>query len=279
MEYLILEQRNSKKSKLPAQLDMMQSLTGLALGAFIMAHILFVSAILAGPAAAYWVDKMLEASFLDPTGHGYPALTSLAAFVILVTFVIHAALAVRKFPASWKRYRILKDQIDHLKHDETHLWWYQVQTGFILFFAGSAHVISMMFNPGQIGPFQAAQRYYTHHMWIFYLILLWAVVIHASIGIYRALVKWGWLPGDVRRSRKVAQTLRRIFAVLYLIIGSLSIIFFVRLGMRLGDEPIRFEPFMQFHHQLMEKQMHHPMPEEAMPLPEGSEMPMPSQHP
>jgi len=242
MAYLTIESRQ-KKSKVPARLDLIQSVTGALLGLFIMGHILAVSAILLGPDTAYFVDKALEANFMDPEGHGFPFLVSLVAFVIFSTLVVHAGLALRKFPASWRQFRVMQDQIENLEHDETRLWLMQAITGFILFFVGSAHVLSMMFNPGQIDPFLAAERYLGQQMWIFYLILLWAVVVHGFIGLYRVMLKWGILIGEPRRARKVLRVLQRILTITYLLVGTASIIAYVRLGMNLDlPEGTRYTP-------------------------------------
>ena len=238
MAYLTLERRQ-KKSKVPARLDVAQSLTGLVLGLFILGHILFVSAILLGPEVAYKVDKALEASFLDPEGHGYSYLVSLAAFTIATILIVHAGLGLRKFPASFRQYRIMQDQIENLNHDETRLWLMQVVTGFILFFFGSAHVFAMMLNPGQIDPYLAAARYFGHGMWLFYLILLWAVVVHAFIGLYRVLLKWGWLCGKPRQARRTLRVVQRVLTAFYLLVGTMSILYYVKLGYERADLPLQ----------------------------------------
>ena len=245
MAFLTIESK-SKKSKIPAKLDLIQSITGVVLGLFIMAHIVAVSAILLGPNTAYWVDKALEGNFMDPAGHGFPGLVSLVAFVILAILVVHAALSLRKFPGSWQQFRIMQDQIETLEHDETRLWLMQVITGFVLLFIGSAHVLSMMFNPTQIDPFLAAERYLGQQMWVFYLILLWAVVVHAFIGLYRAMLKWGVLSGEVRKARRRLRVVRRILTVLYLGVGTASIVAYVQLGFSV-DQPkgTRFTPTHQ----------------------------------
>jgi len=256
MAYLTIESRQ-KKSKVPARLDLAQSITGVILGLFIMGHVMFVSAILLGPDTAYWVDKALEAQFLDPEGHGFPALVSLVAFVIFSVFVVHAGLALRKFPNSWRQYRIMQDQIENLAHDETKLWLMQAITGFILFFVGSAHVLSMMFNPEQIDPFLAAERYLGQQMWIFYLILLWAVVVHAFIGLYRVMLKWGILLGNPRKARKTLRVLQRVLTILYLIVGTASIVAYVKLGLDLNQPAsTRYTPA----HTSIHQSTHHQQP-------------------
>ncbi|MFT5083853.1 MAG: fumarate reductase subunit C [Lentisphaeria bacterium] len=50
----------AKLNRWPAWLDMTQGLSGLALMLFTWAHMLFVSSILLGKDAMYWVARMFE---------------------------------------------------------------------------------------------------------------------------------------------------------------------------------------------------------------------------
>ena len=53
-----------KKSRLPARLDVLQSATGLFLGLFMIAHMIFVSSILLGESVMYKVAKFFEGSLI-----------------------------------------------------------------------------------------------------------------------------------------------------------------------------------------------------------------------
>ena len=86
-----------------------------------------------------------------------------------------------------------------MKHEDTTLWWWQVVTGFAMFFLASIHLHVMLTRPERIGPFESADRVWSEHYWPLYLVLLFAVELHGGIGLYRLAVKWGWFAGARRR--------------------------------------------------------------------------------
>jgi fumarate reductase subunit C len=228
---------NKKKSRLPARLDFAQSATGLILGLFVWMHLLFDSSIILGKDAFGFVSRNLELAFLSDTGHGYPIAVLFAVLIISLLFVVHAMLGIRKFPISWKQHRILQDQIQMTNHGETKLWYIQVITGFLLFFAGSVHLYVMFANPGSIDPYLSADRIVTGNMWVLYLVLLICVVLHGNIGLYRLCMKWGWFAGkDARKSRMMLQTLRNRVIIFYLTIGILGLLVFAVIGINHRDK-------------------------------------------
>ena len=188
------------KSRLPALLDLGQSLSGLLLALFMWGHLVFVSSILIGEDAMYAVTRMFEGYYLF--GRSYPWLVSLAVFAVICLFVLHAGLAMRKFPASYRQYRDLRAHQSALRHGDTRLWLVQVYTGFAMFFLGSAHLFSMLVKPDQIGPYASADRVWGG-MWPIDLLLLLAVALHGGIGLYRLALKWGWPTlGEANVSRR-----------------------------------------------------------------------------
>ncbi|WP_456392123.1 fumarate reductase cytochrome b subunit [Nitratifractor sp.] len=177
------------KSRVPAALDRWQSITGLILGLFIIGHMLFTSSILLGKDAMYAETKLFEGSlFLDEPE---PMLVGFAATVIFVIFVIHAGLAMRKFPYRWREYKLLKTHSAHMGHTDTMLWMVQAATGFGMFFLGSVHLWTMMSTPEKIGPYASSDRIYTDNMGFLYGLLIALVILHAMVGLYRLSVKWG----------------------------------------------------------------------------------------
>ena len=44
-----------------------------------------------------------ELKFLHDWQHGYPVIVSVIAVIIFFIFVLHAGIAVRKFPISWRQ--------------------------------------------------------------------------------------------------------------------------------------------------------------------------------
>lgn len=226
----------NQKSRLPARLDFAQSGTGLILGLFMWVHMLLVGSIILGKGAFNFVAKTMELAFLSDSGHGYPIAVFLAVSVIFTLFIVHALLGVRKFPISWKQHRIMRDQMQMMKHEDTNLWYIQVITGFIMFFAGSVHLYVMLTNPGSIDPYLSADRVISGNMWPLYLILLICVELHGTIGLYRLCMKWGWFQGkDARASRKKLKAIKNKLAIFFLSLGILALLAFVIIGIKHRD--------------------------------------------
>ena len=224
-----------KKSKWPARLDYFQSATGLFLALFITFHILFESSILFGKEAMYRLTKMFEGEpFIEG---GEPLIITGLAFVIFSLFIFHAFLAMRKFPSSYKEYQRYKAHRKLLNHDDTNLWFVQITTGFAMFFLGSIHLYMMMTSPEKIGPYASSDRIYSDWMWPMYLILLIAVVLHAWVGVYRLIIKWGWFDGaDPRRNRKRSKMMIKALILIYLTFGLLSLASYMKIGYEHQDE-------------------------------------------
>ncbi|AQW88122.1 fumarate reductase, cytochrome b subunit [Campylobacter pinnipediorum subsp. caledonicus] len=200
-----------KKSRCTASWDRLQSITGLVLACFILCHMVFTSTIIFGKDAFNAVVEFAEASFLFEGG--LPIITNLIAAFIFVVFMVHAFLAMRKFPANFKQYIMFVGHKNRIKHFDTTLWWFQFLTGFVLFFTASAHLVDIMFNPTKITAETSATNFET--LEFFYLALLIFMVVHASIGMYRLYVKWISIDGANRQEmlekRNKARTI--IFAV------------------------------------------------------------------
>ncbi len=229
IELLTQKDIQKKKSRTPARLDFLQSATGLILALFILFHLIFESSILLGKESMYKLTKMFEADFLIEGGE--PLIISGLAFVIFTVFILHALLAMRKFPASYKEYKRYQMHRALLKHPDTNLWFLQISSGFVMFFLGSIHLYIMMTQPQNIGPFASSDRIYNDVMWPMYLLLLVSVVLHAGVGVYRLIIKWGWFDGEHPRenrikSKKVIQAL----VVFYLLIGLFSLLTYMKIG-------------------------------------------------
>jgi len=196
----------ARKSRWPAKLDIAQGVSGLLLAIFMWVHMLFVSSILISKDAMYTVTKAFEGLYLF--GEARPWLVSLVVAVVLLLFVLHAALAMRKFPSGYQQFKTFMAHQRQLQHGDTGLWFVQVVTGFALLFLGSAHLVFMLANPDQIGPYQTADRVWGG-MWPIYLVLLFAVELHGGIGLYRLAVKWNWFQSE-RGDGVSRTTLRRV---------------------------------------------------------------------
>lgn len=230
----VLALPRTRKSRWPARLDLLQSLSGLFLALFLVAHMFFVSSILLGNDAFYTVARFFEAGWLFGTPK--PLVVSGVVAVVLAIFVLHAWLALRKFPANFKQYRMFAAHKSRLRHGDTKLWWVQLWTGFALFFLGTVHLYGMLTQPEMIGPFESADRIWTGRMWPLYLVLLFAVEIHGSVGLYRLALKWGWFegrnPDASRRRLRVAKT---CFSLFFLTLGLVTLLAYMRLGAAHAD--------------------------------------------
>lgn len=220
-----------KKSKMPARLDFIQSATGLFLGLFMWLHMFFVSTILVSEEFFNSVVHFLELRFVyDNPIMSY--ITSFLAACVLMIFIIHAGLAMRKFPINFRQFQILRTHTKMIKHEDTTLWWVQAFTGFVMFFLGSAHLIIIITNADKISGVMSADRVVNHFMWAFYIVLLICVELHGSIGLYRLCVKWGWFEGkDAKASRKKLKTAKWVISVFFLALGALSLAAFIKIGL------------------------------------------------
>jgi fumarate reductase subunit C len=216
----------------PARLDFLQSASGVALGLFMWVHMFFVATILLGKDAMWTVARMFEGYFI----FGRPIYWLVSALVatIATLFVVHAALALRKFPANYRQYRTYRDHLKDMRHEDTTLWYWQVVTGFALFFLASVHLYIMLTHPDRIGPYESSDRVWTDLMWPLYLVLLFAVEFHGGVGLYRVALKWGWFEGDGSDPAGTRRQLRRFKWVLtgfFLVLGLLTLAAYMKIGM------------------------------------------------
>ncbi|ADG94314.1 Fumarate reductase respiratory complex [Arcobacter nitrofigilis DSM 7299] len=219
-----------KKSRTPAKLDYLQSATGLFLGLFMWGHMLFVSTILISKDFMYSVTKFFEGSFIF--NEGQPIIVSGIALVVFIIFIAHAAMGMRKLPANFKQYQVMKAHANNMGHEDTKLWFIQAFTGFAMFFLGSVHLYIIMTQADAIGPYASADRVWSNWMWPLYILLLLAVEFHGTIGLYRLAVKWGWFDGkDPKASRKKLKAYKKILTVFFLVLGFATLAAYMKIGM------------------------------------------------
>ena len=221
--------RAPRNSRWPARLDFAQSASGLVLALFMWGHMLFVSSILLGKDAMWAVTKAFEGYFIF--GRSYPVLVSMAVAGVFALVVMHALLALRKFPSDYAQVRAFRQHMGAMHHSDTTLWWWQVLTGFALFFLASIHLYAMLTQPDRIGPFESADRVWSAHYWPLYLVLLFAVELHGGIGLYRLAVKWGWFAGrDANATRRRLKALKWSLTVFFLVLGLATLAAYMRIG-------------------------------------------------
>ena len=228
IECLAGVQSDGRKSRLPAKLDFIQSVTGTFLAVFMVGHMIFVSSILISKEFMNSIAKFMEMPAIF--GDNPIAVTFAAAFIFIV-FIIHAAVALRKFPGNYRQYKISITHAHLMNHTDTRMWFVQVFTGFSMFFLGSVHLYIIMTHP-EITADISAERMSTEWMAPLYLLLLLAVEFHGAIGLYRVALKWGWFLGDnPKKGRKKLKFYKHALTIFMLTLGILSLLAFIKIGM------------------------------------------------
>lgn len=222
--------KQKKIDKIPAILDFTQSFTGLILALFIMGHILFEASILISNEMMYKVTLMFEGYYFF--GERYPGIISFLAAAIFVIIIVHAAIALRKFPSDYREYKIMKNHASRMAHEDTSLWMIQVITGFMMFFIASVHVYIMMTQPSNIGPYASSHRVVDEFMGPLYFLLLLSVISHAFIGLYRLAMKWGFMQSKKPElSRARFKFLMKALIAVYIIVGLSSLAKYTYIGL------------------------------------------------
>ena len=219
----------SRKSRWPARMDFAQSASGLLLGLFMWGHMFFVSSILVSEEFMWTITKMFEGYFVF--GKPYPIIVSGVVAGVIVLFVAHALLALRKFPANFRQYQAFSAHRSLLAHADTTLWWVQFLTGFALFFLASPHLFQMLVHPGLIGPYESSDRVWSGGWWPLYLVLLFVVELHGGIGLYRLAVKWGWLQSaDANASRRRLAVAKWTLTAFFVVLGLATLAAYMKIG-------------------------------------------------
>jgi fumarate reductase subunit C len=230
-----------RKSRWPARLDWIQSASGLFIALFMWGHMFFVSSILISNDAMWTITKLFEGYFFF--GRPYPALVSFVVAGVITLIVVHAFLALRKFPINYRQFTVFRGHMKMMRHEDTTLWAWQAFTGFALFFLAAPHLYVMLTHPGMIGPFESSDRVWTGNYWPLYILLLLAVEFHGGIGLYRLAVKWGWFAGsDPNATRKRLKALKWVLTVFFLVLGFTTLAAYIKIG--IAHAPHYGEPYV-----------------------------------
>lgn len=226
---------NANIQRMPAWLDFLQSASGLFLTAFMWAHMAFVSSILISKDAMYRVTRFFEGEYFF--GKPYPGIVTFIVALVFLIFIAHAALALRKFPSSYRQYRVFLAHRRRMQHSDTGLWLIQIITGFAMLFLGTAHLYTMLTHSADIGPYASADRVWSGGTWLLDLLLLLAVEFHGGLGFYRLAVKWGWFEGsDPRRNRiRLKRFVWGLIGFLVLL-GMLSLSAYMKIGIEHAEK-------------------------------------------
>lgn len=225
--------RAGVRNRWPAILDLTQSLSGAALALFVGVHLLLDAAILVSPRAADQVARFFEGETL--LGQAHPWLVSVVAVLLLLLILLHAVLALRKFPHDYRQYRALTHESPGLNPGDTRLWLWQVATGLLLFFLATPHLVHMITQPESIGALPSSLRVVEQRVWMLYALFLPVLLIHTAAGVYRLTMKW--LSPDRGSAARFRTNARRVvwtITGLYLLLGTAVLLAYVRHGLTLG---------------------------------------------
>lgn len=216
--------------------EIISGATGLVLALFMWGHVVLVGSILTGERGFDWLATMLEDYFIaQPT-----------IIAIFTLFLIHAVFAARKIPAQLAERRRLVELAKGLRnsgrekvptrtpyspfrpHVESMLWVWQVRTGMVMLVLGSFHLVLLtldIFTPlyGSAAGIESVSSMARVQagLWLPYAILLLCVEFHASVGLYRLIVKWG---ADLWLSRTALHRIEQVIFWTVLGLGVLTLV-------------------------------------------------------
>ncbi len=191
--------------------EVVQMVSGLLLVLFLWTHMLFVASILLGSNAFNGLSFFMEK---------YGLLPAAIVFLLLVGGA-HVGVVIRRIPSRWAEQKIVWKHAKLIHHHDTWSWLFQSITGGAILLLAIIHVavvtyggIDVMYSAGRI----------KHGFLLFYAVLLLLAEYHASVGLYRVFVKWGWVK---RRSLKRVLS---VISVLTVGIGAVTLWVFFTLG-------------------------------------------------
>ncbi|PVZ67665.1 fumarate reductase cytochrome b subunit [Pelagibaculum spongiae] len=204
-----------------ARLDVGQSLSGALLTIFLWTHLILVSSILLGGDAMDFVARNMELAFLTENGHGYPWVVTVIAIGIGALAVIHMLSALYRLPLQVKQRLALRNHLQVVQHGDTKLWVWQAVTGVVIMVLLPVHLWLIGSDPISVGAVGSATRIWIDHAWVLYIPLLLAAEIHAAIGAYRVVIKWGLVKNLDQREK--LRRLKTIFSLVFISVGMLSL--------------------------------------------------------
>jgi fumarate reductase subunit C len=148
-------------------------------------------------------------------------LLDAAVVFIILTVAAHIGAVFRRIPGRLQEHKTVWKHARTIKHADTWSWLFQAVTGSAMLILVIIHVFIVVY--AGIDTKLSAGRV---HSWMLglYIVLLLLAEYHASVGLYRALVKWGVV---TRRSLK---RMLSIITILTVGLGLLSLLVFFSLG-------------------------------------------------
>ncbi len=166
--------------------ELVQTVSGLLLVGFLWTHMIFVASILLGAEAFTRLAHFMERF----------RLLDIAVVFIILTVGAHVGAVFRRIPGRWQEQKMVWKHARTIRHNDTWSWLFQAVTGSAMLVLVIIHVFVVVY--AGIDSKLSADRVHSWMLW-FYIVLLLLAEYHASVGLYRALVKWGFVK---RRSLK-----------------------------------------------------------------------------
>jgi|SRR5579875_2139427 len=188
-----------------------QMVSGLLLVLFLWTHMLFVAAIWLGVHSFN-----VLAHFMDE----YGLLPATVVFLILIIGA-HVGAVIRRIPRQWQEQKVVWRHAKLVHHSDTWSWLFQTITGTALLALAIIHIAVVTY--GGISAKLSSARVQDGFL-VFYAVLLLLSEYHASVGLYRIFVKWGWVR---RHSLKRVLT---VISILTVVIGAVTLWIFYTLG-------------------------------------------------
>jgi fumarate reductase subunit C len=175
-----LQKALTPNSKADFIMELVQTVSGLLLVGFLWTHMIFIASILLGVEA---FNKL--AHFMEQF-----RLLDIAVVFIILTVSAHVGAVLRRIPSRWQEQKIVWKHAKTIKHQDTWSWLFQAVTGSAMLLLIIIHVFVVVY--AGINAKLSADRVHSWMLW-FYIVLLLLAEYHASVGLYRALVKWGFV--------------------------------------------------------------------------------------
>ena len=191
--------------------EMIQTISGLLLVIFLWTHMIFVGSILMGAGVFDTLADFMEKYYL---------LDVTVVFLVLV-ITAHVGTVIRRIPGRWQEQKVIYKLAKTMKHGDTMSWLFQAITGSAMLVMIAIHMFVVVY--AGITTDLSAARVDSWMLW-FYIVFLVFAEYHASVGLYRALAKWGF----IRRA-----PMKKVLTVVTIItigLGLASLIVFMRLG-------------------------------------------------
>lgn len=201
----------TKNPRADAVLDLVELASGIALVGFLWSHMIFVSTILLGRDTFNGLSEFFDTYLLSYIG--IPVVAAIG--------LIHFVVAGRRIPTRYREQKIIWRHAKLLRHTDTWTWVFQAVTGMAILVLAAVHVWAVV-TGWPIRAHTSAER--IQAFWWFYLVLLALGEYHASVGLYRIFVKWGWFP------RKPIGYVLKIITLIIVTLGLAAMWGFLKLG-------------------------------------------------